>query len=716
MKMIRFLIFLFALIGLSGTVGAQTSFPMLTSTYPTGVPRGKTTEVTIQSGGGGGGNLYGAYNVVFEGEGVKAEIVPPEKGWPAKDPKKPWDVPGVDSVKMRVTVSPDAPLGAREYRVATPRFGISTVGLLVIGDLPEVMEQEPNNDIAHANPVSLPCVVNGRFQDGEDIDCFKFKAAAGQEVVFTVECARLEDKIHDLQDHADPLLTLKDLNGKELAQNDDYYRADPMLPYKFEKAGEYVISIRDVGYRGNANWVYRLTMTTRPYVTAVVPCAVRPGQSVMLHVEGVNLGGKDTVRLDVPANTPPGIREMPLTFPNGLSNPVPLLISNAPQAVVAPAAGGSKTVPAALTGGAPPAVKGALALPGGVNSWLAIAGQPDRYRFHAKQGEAWGFEVTARRLYSAMDSELKVRDAKGNVLAENDDTFGKDSRIEWTAPATGDYTLEIRDLTGHAGPDYFYNLTAQRLLPDFSLRCDTDRAMIAPGNRTALFVLLDRKNGFAGDVKVEVTGLPAGVTATPLTLPPAMSQGEVLLSAAPDAKIAMSPIQVTGTAQLPGPDGKLAPAIRIAQPLTEIYLPGGGRGLLGVDTQGVAVTEPNDIEVTVNTQQVTLTPGGTAKIEVSIKRRPDYNKPVTLDVVLQHLGGVFANPLPPGVSIDDGASKTLLNEKENAGAIVLKAAPDAAAIKDWPIAVLGNVSINFVMKVWYASPPISLTVTPPAKK
>jgi len=716
MKTIRLLTLLSTFLGVSGTALAQTSFPMLVSTYPTGVQRGKTTEVTVNAGGGGGGNIYGAYKVLFEGEGVKAEIVPPEKGWPAKDPKKPWDVPGVDSVKMRVTVAPDAPLGVREYRIATPRFGISTVGQLVIGDLPEVIEKEPNNDPAHAQSVPLPCVVNGRFQDGEDIDCFKVNVTAGQEVVFTVECARLEDKIHDLQDHADPLITLKDLTGKELAQNDDYYRADPMLPYKFDKAGEYVISLRDVGYRGNPNWVYRLTMTTWPYVTAVVPCAVRPGQSVTLHVEGFNLSGKDTVRLDVPASAPPGIWQTPLTFPGGLSNPVPLLVSETPQAVIEPPAPGSKTVPAALTSGTSASLKGTLTLPGGVNSWLAVAGQPDRYRFHAKQGEAWGFEVTARRLYSAMDSELKVRDGKGNVLAENDDAFGKDSRIDWTAPATSDYTLEIRDLTGHAGPDYFYNLTAQRLRPDFSLRCDTDRAMIAPGNRTALFVLLDRKYGFAGEVKTEVKGLPAGVTATLLTIPPEMTQGEVILSAAPDSKIDTSAIQIVGTALLPGPDGKPAPATRIAHPLTEVYLPGGGRGLLDVDTQGVAVTEPNDLEVTVNTQQVTLAPGGTAKIEVTIKRRPDYNKPVTLDMLLQHLGGVFANPLPPGVSIDDGASKTLLSEKENAGAIVLKAAPDAHPIQNWPIAVLANVSINFVMKVWYASPPISLTVTPPAKK
>ncbi len=171
-----------------------------------------------------------------------------------------------------------------------------------------------------------------------------------------------------------------------------------------------------------------------------------------------------------------------------------------------------------------------------------------------------------------------------------------------------------------------------------------------------------------------------------------------------------------GTGQLPGPDGKLAPVTHVAAPLTEIYLPGGGRGLFPVETQGVAVTEQNDIEVSASTQQVTLNPGGTAKIEVTIKRRPDYTKPVTLDVKIQHLGGVFADPLPPGVTVDDGASKTLLGDNETKGYITLRAASDAKPIKDLPLAVLGNVSINFVMKVWYAAPPISLTVAPPEKK
>ena len=632
----------------AGSASAQTSFPMLGSVFPAGVPRGKTTEVTVYAAGNGGANLYGAYKALFAGEGVKAEIVPPEKGWPAKDPKKPWDLPGVGEVKLRVTVAPDARLGVREFRLATPRMGISTVGQLVIGDEPEVVETEPNNDIAHAQSVTLPCVVNGRLQQGEDIDDYKFKAEAGQEVVFTALCARLEDKVHDLQDHADPVITLRDLSGNELARNDDYYRADPLLHYKFDKTGEYLLEVRDVSYHGNSNWVYRLTMTTRPYVTAVVPCAVRPGQSNELHVTGFNLGGTQIVHLDVPPSTPPGLWETQLKFPNGLSNTVPLLVSDVPQVAIydKPASSGNKTVTAALSSAAPaPAAR--LSLPGGVSSWLASAGEIDRYTFHAKEGENWAFEVTARRLNSEMDSEIKIRDSKGGVLASNDDAIGKDSRLEWKAPAEGDYTLEVRDLAGHAGPTYFYNLSAQHIQPDFSLRCDTDRAMIAPGNRTSWYILLDRKHDFAGPVTVEVKGLPPGVAATPLTIPPEVSQGVIILSAAPDAKIDAATVQVLGTGQLPGPDGKLAPVTHVAAPLTEIYLPGGGRGLFPVETQGVAVTEQNDIEVSASTQQVTLNPGGTAKIEVTIKRRPDYTKPVTLDVKIQHLGGVFADPLPP---------------------------------------------------------------------
>lgn len=694
----------------------QTSFPMIIATFPTGVQRGKTTDVTVTAGtvnGGGGANLYGAYKALFEGAGIKAEIVPPEKGWPAKDAKTPYAVPSVPSVTMRVTVAADAPLGVREFRVATAHSGVSTLGLLVIGDEPEVTEVEPNNDPEHAQLVTLPAVVNGRIGQGEDVDCYKFKVEANQEVTFAVQCARLEDKIHDLAPHADPMLTLRDATGREIARNDDYYRADPLLHYRFPKAGEYQIHIRDVGYSGSPNWVYRLNITSRPYVTSVIPCAVRPGQTNELHIAGFNLNGAAAVHLTVPPGTPVGPWYASLPCANGPSNVVALTVVDAPQAAFVPpaatAAPASKTVTAALAAPALPAPKGTLALPGGVNSWVTD-GQIDRYSFHAVKGVTWGFEVAARRLDSEMDSAIKIRDTKGNVLAENDDALGKDSRIEWTPPADGDYVVEVRDLAGHGGPSYFYNLSALPIRPDFRLKCDVDRAMIAPGNRTAWFIIAERKYGAAGEIKVEVKGLPAGVTATPLTIPADMSQGPIILSAAPDAKIDFSEVEVVGTMALPGADGKPAPATRTAHPLTEIYMPGGGRGQMEVLTQGVAVTEPNDIEVSVPSQEISIAPGGTVKIEVTIKRRPDYTKPVTLDLRVNHLGGIFTNPLPPGITSDDAVT---IPEGQNKGTITLKAAGDAKPIQNFPLAIMANVSVNFVMKVWYVAPPISLTVTPP---
>jgi hypothetical protein len=193
-----------------------------------------------------------------------------------------------------------------------------------------------------------------------------------------------------------------------------------------------------------------------------------------------------------------------------------------------------------------------------------------------------------------------------------------------------------------------------------------------------------------------------------------MTQGVVILSAAPDAKQDFSTVQIVGTATLPGADGKPAPATRSARPLTEIYLPGGGRGVYEVDTQGVAVTEANDIEsVSVDNANITLAPNGTAKIEVTIKRRADYTKAVTLDLRVNHLGGVHTNPLPKGITCDDAVT---IPEGQTKGTITLKADANPQAIKDWPLAVMANVSINFVMKTWYVAP-LTLTVTaPPAKK
>ena len=134
------------------------------------------------------------------------------------------------------------------------------------------------------------------------------------------------------------------------------------------------------------------------------------------------------------------------------------------------------------------------------------------------------------------------------------------------------------------------------------------------------------------------------------------------------------------------------------------------RGRFDVAQQVVAVTEPSDIlKVDVNTNAIVLKPGQEVKIEVTLLRNKNYDKSVSLDIPLQHLNTVYGNPLPPGVTIVEGKSKTLLGTGSK-GHVVLRAAPDAAPVEDVPISVLAHVSINFVVKVSYSSAPVRLSI------
>lgn len=667
---------------------AQTGYPMIVSVYPVGCQRGKTTEIKVE----GQFNFAGAYGTLFESKGVTAEIVPPD---PAQKPGQ-----AQNAVTLKVAVGTDAPLGPQEFRIATPR-GMSSIGMLVIGDDPEMLEKEGNNAPAEANPLELPMVVEGRIQSNEDVDYYKFQAKAGEEIVFSCVSSRLQDKIHDLSPggggaHSDPILTLLDDSGRELATADDYYGPDPLLAHRFDKAGSYLIQVRDVRYQGMAGWTYRLTCTPKPFLTALYPMAGQRGQSVEVLPVGFNLGGMPPTRIEVPMMEP-GTMDVQVKSGGAATNPMPFLVSDLPQTLEKE---GNDTPQAATS----------VPIPGGYNGRIGKEGDVDDFRFTGVKGQPYTFEVTARRNDSSLDSYLEILDAQGKPLTNNDDAYGKDSRIDWTCPADGEYVVQIRDLHGRGGDTYVYNIAARPARPDFTVQCDDDKALVGPGSGYAVYVIASRRNGFAGEIKLSAENLPPGVTATADRIPANMTQGCVVFRATPDAKADFRRIRMFATAEIPLPDGKMQTLRHEVTPLEEIYLPGGGRGRFEVNTQVVSVTAPSDVVLKLSSSHADLKPGGTATIDVDVVRQNGYDKNVILDVYLRHLGSKYGDPLPPGVSLDEGASKTLLSPSETKGKIVLKAAPDTPEIQNLPIAVLGQVSINFVVKVSHASEPLLLTV------
>lgn len=666
------------------TARGQTSYPMVTRVEPTAIARGAKAELTI----GGLQNFGGASAVLFEGKGLTGKLA---EG--ASKSNVTIQAPFV------VEVAADAALGPREVRVVTPQ-GVSSTGLVVVTSEPVVVEADDraNDTAAGAQQVKLPIAIAGKIGKVEDVDWYAVDLKAGQTVTLSVWGNRLENKIHDLQTHLDPIIVLRDSQGRELAADDNSQFADPLLSHEVKETGRYLIELRDTTYSGNLNWYYVLQATTGPVVASTAPMTAAPGQSSKLRVRGPGFPGETELTLNLADDLPSGPRLVSASTPNGETLPFPIVVSSLPSRVEEQ--------------DAPEQFEKApmIELPRAQSGRLAEPNDIDLYRFQAKKGSIYEFEVVARRAMAATDPVLRIINAQGRTVTEVDDTFGKDPRLEWTAPADEVYAVQVSDLHSRGGPTFGYALLAQPARPDLVVTCDPDKFNVGPGSRVPVFVKVERRGGFKGPVELSWDDLPAGVASSPLTIAESMTQGVIVLSAAEDAKPFGGFVTLKAEGKSTGETGS-RPAIRVnASPRQEIYLPGGGRGLFSVETLVLGVTKPSDIRVEAEPKTLTLKPGGTAEINVTVKRQGGYDKPVNLAVNLAHLGGVFGTPLPPGVTIKEAGSKTLLGPKEDKGKIILQAAPSASPIENVPITVIGHVSINFVVKTSYCSAPIAVNV------
>ena len=75
--------------------------------------------------------------------------------------------------------------------------------------------------------------------------------------------------------------------------------------------------------------------------------------------------------------------------------------------------------------------------------------------------------------------------------------------------------------------------------------------------------------------------------------------------------------------------------------------------------------------------------------------------------------GVSLEQLPPGVSVDDGASKLNVGDTETAGSIVLKAEANAAPVSNWPVRIIARVASAGAGHLDFASAQAMLTVNKP---
>src|SRR5271157_10783 len=604
----------------------QPPVPHIGYVYPAGGRQGASLEITI-----GGQNLTDANQVYITGSGVQVSVSkynrpltpgqanmlreqfqalnakraaaakPPENGvkpepFTAADAKtmmelqaklaefqrRPLSPAIAETVIVEVTIAPDAPPGDRQLRIGS-QPGLTNPLTFTVGQLPEFSRKPAkvpaafvavNGAIPPNRPVNrpldppmevtLPAVINGQVMPA-DSGRYRFHAAKGTRLVAAVQARELIPYISDaVPGWFQAAITLHDPTGKEVASADHYrFHQDPVIYYEVPADGDYILEIRDSIYRGREDFVYRITLGELPYVTGIFPMGGRAGARAPIHVSGWNL--PDAGLAQDPKVKAGDILPVSVRGRAGVSNTVPFAVDSLPE--VFAQAGATRREKAQR-----------LKLPVIVNGRIEHPGDFHYFRFDGRAGEQIVCEVTARRLGSPLDSVLRLTDASGKEIAFNDDfedkgagllTHQADSFISVGLTANGTYYLQLGDIQGHGGAEYAYRLRVGPPRPDFELRVAPSSLNLRAGATQPVTVYALRRDGFSGDIALQLKDSPAGFFLSGAVIPSGQDKVRLTLTA-PRNQVNSRLIQLEGRAAIPGKKGAAGEVRHIAVPAEDM--------------------------------------------------------------------------------------------------------------------------------------------------
>ncbi|MDQ6708425.1 MAG: hypothetical protein M3Z85_20905, partial [Acidobacteriota bacterium] len=508
---------------------ALIAAPVLTGLQPRGAQQGKAFTLTIS-----GSELS---------EGVKIVTALPAVFTPL--------APGMKGLPFLVELKSDAAVGTYPVRVQSPD-GISNILFFTVGAFPEIEEEETiehtgehaNDSIATAQVVkSTPVTINGTLR-GADRDIFHVFGKAGERRVFEVEARRCGSAI-------DPVLTLLDEHGKQLARNDDArgIGVDARIDYTFPREGSYFIEVHDARFSKQEQNFYRLKMGSYSYAESLFPLGGRHGETVEVGFNGP--GAPTQTKIKLPATG----KFATVAVPGSPTLPFRLTMSDFPE-VREP-------------------VNGPLTLPVVVNGRIAKPAEVDRYQLHVTPGESLLLELQARELEtSRLDGLITIYDAKAKKLASVGDTAppadaftilmatrtSNDPFLNFTVPPdTSEITIAVEDVARRGGADFGYRLTLRKQAEDFLLTTGAPFVNVPKGGTVVVPVIADRR-GYNGPIRAGIPDLPKGWTAeggfiaaetVDATNQRALSRrGLLTITATPDAELPANDLVVSAEAKL----------------------------------------------------------------------------------------------------------------------------------------------------------------------
>ena len=439
-----------------------------------------------------------------------------------------------------------------------------------VSPFPNVLEVEPNEDIAHAVPTDkgLPLALNGIIQTVGDVDHFKVTAKKDESFDVKVWARRLRSPL-------DSVLTIWNMQGGQVAANDDDGNIDSGVRWKVPADGEYVIKVEDKLGRGGPNYVYRVEISpVVPRFTAWLPEMVQNSNqerraivvpkgnryATLVRIKRWDVGGDAVMEaVDLPAGVKPFAGPMDKSV-----DTIPMVFEASPDAAV-----GAKfcTINAKMT--EPPKD---TVVASAVENDLDVAENGNQRSFYSVNENKLAVAVTDEIPVKINLVQPKVpilRNGSMNlkVTAERKGDFkgaisialiyappgigspgvvqipeGKDEGII-TISANGDAPMHKWKVCVAGSADFgkgavwmSTGLAELEIVEPFVAGALT-RSFIDQGDAGTMILKVDQKISFEGKAKLVLLGLPQGVTAEEREITKEDKEVKFNIKATPEAQV-----------------------------------------------------------------------------------------------------------------------------------------------------------------------------------
>jgi hypothetical protein len=227
----------------------------------------------------------------------------------------------------------------------------------------------------------------------------------------------------------------------------------------------------------------------------------------------------------------------------------------------------------------------------------------------------------------------------------------------------------------------------------------------------SLTVTADRKDGFDGAIDVELTDLPAGLTATPGRIPAGAATTVIMLAAAEDASFEREKAALASMYRVPQSSRSAASPSDPYDVAGVVALKLVGRATIdgrqvsheAEPTELVAVVAlapKPDLVVTTDAARVEVAPGKAVTLTVTVERHNGFTGRVPVSVM----------NLPHGVRVDDvGLNGVMITEQETSRVIHIVAEPWVQA-QTQSLLIVGRVEVNSPLRNESAAQPVELVV------